>query len=658
MLALAGLVPAAVSAETYTVQPGDSLSAIADRFGVTEGVLRTLNPALPGDDLLYVGTVLSLPDNAVDSGDAARLTHTIQPGETLTQIAARYGVTVAQVLALNPGLDPDLLFWGFTIVIRDAASPTPSSPASASPAPSLPATPAPAPPLVTMTRARQPYVVQPGDSLSGIAARLGVTIAEILVLNPSLSADTLYAGTVIAVPAGAAVPTTAAAAATTTAATTPATTTAGAVTSTSFLYTVVPGDSASAIAARYGLTLAQLQAANNAVFLATVYVGQRLRIPGTRPPIPAAGGGSITAAGGGSNTDGVSLTTYTVRPGDSASAIAARFGMTLAQLAALNPDVNLDVVLIGQVLHVPNVDLPPPAPGTVPAGAPGPNRYTVVPGDTLSAIAERAGTTLPEIQRLNPQITPNLLSVGQALHLPGTEPVPTVSRVVNVAAGDSIEFVAARLGVTPTTLLANNPGLDPGWIPAGTPLRAPDGEGTIVPVEAGDTLLALAARHGVSMAEILASPRSGVTDANRLIQGQEILIPLARPAFAWPARGDLTDGFGACRTADCSSRHHGVDISQHETPGGPVLAIADGVVTFAGGTYCCGLGMYVEIDHGNGWVSRYGHLLDIPPVSAGQQVRQGEGIGYSGTTGWSTGVHLHLELEYQGYLLDALNYLP
>jgi len=79
---------------------------------------------------------------------------------------------------------------------------------------------------------------------------------------------------------------------------------------------------------------------------------------------------------------------------------------------------------------------------------------------------------------------------------------------------------------------------------------------------------------------------------------------------------------------------------------------------FVGGSYCCGLGFFVEIDHGNGWLSRYGHLDGLPPVFKGQIVGGGETIGYSGTTGFSTGVHLHLELEHNDFLLDALNYLP
>ena len=177
----------------------------------------------------------------------------------------------------------------------------------------------------------------------------------------------------------------------------------------------------------------------------------------------------------------------------------------------------------------------------------------------------------------------------------------------------------------------------------------------MVDVFAGDTLRGIAAAQGTTVLALALAADNGVTDPNGLIAGQEILIPVTTPEFVWPAQGLLTDGFGACRTGDCSLRHHGTDIAQD---GGAALAMAAGVVTFAGGSYCCGLGFHLEIDHGNGWLSRYAHLAGPPWVVEGEEVAAGEPIGQVGTTGFSTGVHLHVELEHNGWLLDALNYVP
>jgi len=80
-------------------------------------------------------------------------------------------------------------------------------------------------------------------------------------------------------------------------------------------------------------------------------------------------------------------------------------------------------------------------------------------------------------------------------------------------------------------------------------------------------------------------------------------------------------------------------------------------VTFAGGNACCSYGLYVVIDHGNGFETLYAHLDPIAVVQ-GQQVAQGEVIGYVGLTGYSTGYHLHLEVRLNGQYVNPLNYLP
>ena len=271
----------------------------------------------------------------------------------------------------------------------------------------------------------------------------------------------------------------------------------------------------------------------------------------------------------------------------------------------LNPRLNLNLIRIGQALVVPLVDLPPPPPGTVGAGPAPQLTYTVQPGDTVSGIGLQYGADAAAITRLNPGLNPNLISVGQTLFVPGTVPIPTVSRTFVPDFGDSIEYVAAAAGVTPHTLLANNPGLAAGYIGPGTAMRVPDREGVIVDVRTGDTLQAIAAQFGTTVSALVEAPFNGVTDPNGLIAGQELLVPIIVPVFVWPAHGQLTDGFGVCRSWDCSVRHRGVDIAQN---GGALLAMADGVVTAVGGSWCCGLGFFVEIDHGNGWVSVYGHL--------------------------------------------------
>ena len=87
----------------------------------------------------------------------------------------------------------------------------------------------------------------------------------------------------------------------------------------------------------------------------------------------------------------------------------------------------------------------------------------------------------------------------------------------------------------------------------------------------------------------------------------------------------------------------------------PIVAVADGEVEFAawGGGY----GNLVIVSHDDDWLSYYAHLDEFA-VMVGQEVRQGELLGGAGTTGYSTGPHLHFELRYQGRPVDPHVYLP
>lgn len=121
-----------------------------------------------------------------------------------------------------------------------------------------------------------------------------------------------------------------------------------------------------------------------------------------------------------------------------------------------------------------------------------------------------------------------------------------------------------------------------------------------------------------------------------------------------PLFGKMTSGFGhrRWRRSGHSENHQGVDIAVPR--GTPVYAPAEGVVTHAAwkGDY----GNMVELDHGTGYTTRFGHLSQMD-VEVGDRVMKGQIIGEVGSTGRSTGPHLHYEVRFQGTSVDPIDYL-
>lgn len=122
--------------------------------------------------------------------------------------------------------------------------------------------------------------------------------------------------------------------------------------------------------------------------------------------------------------------------------------------------------------------------------------------------------------------------------------------------------------------------------------------------------------------------------------------------FAWPLpyTHTLTSTFGT----RWGRLHGGLDISDGGVYGQPIYASASGTVTFSGGDNS-GYGNYVIIDHGSGYTTLYGHCSSLVAVT-GQYVNQGDLIGYVGSTGNSTGPHLHFEIRLNGEKMDPLGY--
>jgi LysM repeat protein len=189
------------------------------------------------------------------------------------------------------------------------------------------------------------------------------------------------------------------------------------------VYTVQSGDTLFGIATRFGVSLSALASANGITNLNLIFVGEPLTIPGSGggsnpPPPPPTGSG----------------TSYVVQRGDTLSAIAVRFGVSLADLIAANGLANPNLLFVGQVLTIPGsgpAPTPEPTqpPGDTPPAPPPPpvgggTTYTVQSGDTLWAISLRFGVSVAAIMAAN-GLNSSLIFVGQVLTIPGTDGGPT-----------------------------------------------------------------------------------------------------------------------------------------------------------------------------------------------------------------------------------------
>ena len=203
--------------------------------------------------------------------------------------------------------------------------------------------------------------------------------------------------------------------------------------------TVVSGDTLYKIATRCGTTVSALQLANLLGSSTTIYPGQVLYLPGA-------------LLYGSSGYD-----TYIVARGETLKSLATRFATSVDALLKLNPSItNANLIYEGQRLTV-------PAAGTVTPG----QSYTVQSGDTLRKIADKFGTTVDAILKVNPQITnANLIYVGQVITIPAGMTKYVVQK------GDTLRIIAARFGTTVDNLLALNPEIkDPNLIYVGQVIR-------------------------------------------------------------------------------------------------------------------------------------------------------------------------------------------
>ena len=159
------------------------------------------------------------------------------------------------------------------------------------------------------------------------------------------------------------------------------------------------------------------------------------------------------------------------------------------------------------------------------------------------------------------------------------------------------------------------------------------------------------ATRRASLEQLQKELQANQEELGNLMTAGGLALPGSTTPSLWPARGDVSSPFGLRWNG--SDFHPGIDIANDM--GTPIVATADGTVVTAGWN-AGGYGNMVDIDHGNGVLTRYGHAMQVV-VTQGQYVRRGQVIAYMGSTGYSTGPHVHYEVRINGRPVNPISYL-
>jgi murein DD-endopeptidase MepM/ murein hydrolase activator NlpD len=269
--------------------------------------------------------------------------------------------------------------------------------------------------------------------------------------------------------------------------------------------------------------------------------------------------------------------------------------------------------------------------------------YTVQAGDTLFGIAGQFGLRPESILWANYDAledNPHLLRPGMDLAIP-----PVNGIVYIVAEGDTVESIAEAYKVTPDAIYVDGYEwnlLRPGEQPfVGASLIIPGGSREF-------KAWTISAAENAPKTNSYDSTGAVVARGNIGACGDVAGGLVGTGTFIWPAPKHWVSG------NNYASWHPGIDIAAKS--GDPIYASDNGVVIYAGWN-SWGYGNLVVIDHGNGWQTWYAHNSEIY-VGCGQNVYQGSVIAAAGSTGRSTGTHLHFETRFQGTLPNPFNVLP
>ena len=270
--------------------------------------------------------------------------------------------------------------------------------------------------------------------------------------------------------------------------------------------------------------------------------------------------------------------------------------------------------------------------------------YIVRSGDTLYRIGNQTGAGTEAIASANGLTAPFALQAGQKLRIPA-------GQFHKVAAGETGIAIARAYGVAWADLVALNALTEPFVLRSGQFLRLPDS--TSADGSQSD-MQAIADAFVLDIDTIATGSQPAKSEPGRA--GSTLSTPIATPTgfagiFGWPLTGKVVSRFGSKGDGQVND---GVDIAA--ALGTNVAAAGDGVVVYSGNEIAI-FGGLVMIDHGDGWMTAYGHLGKLA-VTRGTKVKRGQLLGSVGDTGYVSTPQLHFEIRKDRKPVDPLIKLP
>ncbi|MEF2966507.1 peptidoglycan DD-metalloendopeptidase family protein [Paenibacillus sp. M1] len=256
--------------------------------------------------------------------------------------------------------------------------------------------------------------------------------------------------------------------------------------------------------------------------------------------------------------------------------------------------------------------------------------YTVREGDTISSIASHYGITQKELFNNNPEVKELTLQIGTELKVNAVQPALTVK---------TVEQVSEQIVTEPQVIVRTS-----------SEMRS--GQSKVISVGASG-LKTMKYRLTKENGQVVAEEWLGQEVIKKsqpkiVVKGTKVVLGEGTGDFAWPVSGaTMTSSYGT----RWGKTHKGVDLVSSNRN---ILAADDGVISFVGTK--SGYGNCIIINHKNGYETLYGHLSKIS-VKKGQVVEKGDKIGVMGSTGRSTGTHLHFEIHKNGSIQNPMKYL-